>query len=164
MQNATTFRQKVQNSKDRIQRKRSGHRASRLNTHKHPLPYLVHTGRERSQTQRNVEKTKREKRSKTPETKRKAFVMRLTAEHFYRLWPRMWENSWSSTLTKACLSLKQNTNLLTNLQPEMFKATLNRRQKEVLWTVKTTTLEDFPSLYLLLLLHSPQISPPHPKS
>jgi hypothetical protein len=49
-------------------RKRSGHRSSRLNAHRHSLPYLVQTEREkeRSQSQENIEKTKLEKRSKTP--------------------------------------------------------------------------------------------------
>ena len=34
---------------------------------------------------------------------------------------------------------------LTSLHSKLFKATLNRRQKEALWMVKTTALDDFPS-------------------
>jgi len=86
MQNVITVRHRVHHSKDWIQRKRSGHRASRLNAHRRTLPYLVQRKRERDHRLRNMQrKQKGEKRRRTPENKRIYFVMPLIAKHFYGL-------------------------------------------------------------------------------
>jgi len=71
MQNAITVRHRVHHSKDWIRRKRSGHRASKLNAHRHTVPYLEQRKRKReieiereitdSETRRENKKKKRRK-------------------------------------------------------------------------------------------------------
>ena len=53
---------------------------------------------------------------------------------------------------------------MTSLHSSTFKATLNRRHKEVQWRVKTTTLDDFPSPvypYSCILFKYPPLPPNH---
>ena len=71
MQNAITVQHRVHHSKDWIRRKRSGHRASKLNAHRHTVPYLEQRKRKReieiereitdSETRRENKKKKRRK-------------------------------------------------------------------------------------------------------
>jgi len=74
MQNAITVRHRVHHSKDWIRRKRSGHRASKLNAHRHTVPYLEQRKRKREiererdhrlrNTQRKQKKKKKEREAK----------------------------------------------------------------------------------------------------